>query len=123
MMKTIDEWILHTRLLAVRLMDMTDKIPYASANNEIIRQITRSANSVAANYRATKRAKSSADFLNKYRIVEEEADETIHFLEVIKLRLSNLAAECDNLIKKYPEFLSIVVSSINSIKKNNPTLK
>jgi len=78
-MRSIDEWIVHTRFLAVRVMELTDKIPYAPANNEITKQITRSANSSAANFRATKRAKSSADFLNKYRIVEEEADETLHF--------------------------------------------
>jgi four helix bundle protein len=122
-MKTIDELIVHTRLLAIDVMALTDKIKYGPANNEVVKQITRSANSVAANFRATKRAKSPADFLNKYRIVEEEADETLHFLEVMKLRFVDLVDECNQLIKEYDSFLSIVVSSINTIKKNNLSLK
>lgn len=118
-MRTIDEWIVHTRMPAVEVTSMTDEMKPGPANNELIRQITRSANSVAANYRATKRAKSGADFLNKYKIVEEENDETIHFLEIIKLRVAGLSSTCDRLIKEYNESLSVVVASINTIKKGN----
>jgi four helix bundle protein len=89
----------------------------------VIKQITRPANSVAANYKATKRAKSSADFLNKYRIVEEEADETIHFLEIIRVRRRDLEKECIELIKEYEAFISVAVSSIQTIRKNNSQLK
>lgn len=122
-MRSIDEWIVYMRTLAVSVMELTDRIPFTTANNEVVKQITRSANSVAANYRATKRAKSPADFLNKYRIIEEEADETIHFLEVIKVRRKDLENDCIALIKEYESFLSIVVSSIQTIKKNNSGLK
>jgi len=104
-------------------MTLTDRIKYGPGNNEIVRQITRSSNSVGANYRATKRAKSSTDFLNKFRIVEEEADETIYFLEIISQRFSECKNETDELIKEYDELLSVVVSSINTIKKNNQGLK
>ncbi len=78
---------------------------------------------MAANYRATKRAKSPADFLNKYRIVEEEADETIHFLEIIKVRRKDLEMESSGLIKEYESFLSVVVASIQTIKRKNSGLK
>ena len=46
-------------------------------------QLIRSASSVGANYRATRRAKSNADFINKFKIVEEELDESLFFLEMI----------------------------------------
>ena len=46
--------------------------------------ILRSSSSVGANYRAACRAKSLADFINKLKIVEEEADESIYFLELIE---------------------------------------
>ena len=48
-------------------------------------QLIRSASSVGANYRATRRAKSNADFINKFKIVEEELDESLFFLEMINL--------------------------------------
>lgn len=122
-MRTIDEWIQHVRFLAISVMKLTDRIPFSTLNNEVIKQITRSPNSVAANYRATKRAKSSADFLNKYRIVEEEADERIHFIEIIRVRRRDLEKECIELIKEYEAFLSVVVASIQTISKNNSQLK
>lgn len=42
---------------------------------ETAKQLIRSAGSVSANYRASKRAKSTADFIYKIEIVLEEADE------------------------------------------------
>jgi four helix bundle protein len=46
-------------------------------------QLIRSSSSVGANYRATRRAKSTSDFVNKFKIVEEEMDESLFFLEMI----------------------------------------
>ncbi len=46
-------------------------------------QLVRSSSSVGANYRVTRRAKSKADFINKFKIVEEEIDESLYFLEMI----------------------------------------
>jgi four helix bundle protein len=48
-------------------------------NNAYSSQLVRSSSSVGANYRATRRAKSSADFINKFKIVEEELDESLFF--------------------------------------------
>ncbi len=118
-MKTIDEWIVYTRNLAIQVMELTDAIPFKTNNNEVVKQITRSANSVAANFRATKRAKSTADFIYKYKIVEEEADETIHFLEILKTRRPELVNEINALMKEYEQFLGIVVNSIKSIRLKN----
>ena len=122
-MRTKDEWIEFAKQLALHVFKITDILEPGPANNEIIRQITRSSNSAAANYRATKRAKSSRDFLNKFKIVEEETDETIYFLEIISERDVKLKNETGDLIKQYVELLSVVVTSINTIKKNNPDLR
>jgi four helix bundle protein len=46
--------------------------------------LIRSSSSVGANYRAAQRAKSIADFINKLKIVEEETDETIYWLELFQ---------------------------------------
>ena len=70
----------------------------------IERQIVRSATSVGANYRAACRAKSTADMINKLKIVEEEADETLCWMELIveanllpEQKLVSLVSEINNI--------------------------
>jgi four helix bundle protein len=83
------------------------------------KQLIRSSSSVGANYRAACRAKSLADFINKLKIVEEEADESIYFLELIDQLDSSYKKELDPLIKEGNELLSIIVASINTSKRRN----
>lgn len=54
------------------------------ANKIYCGQLIRCSSSVGANYRATRRAKSRADFTNKFKIVEEELDEALYFLQLLK---------------------------------------
>ena len=49
----------------------------------INRQLIKCATSVGANYRSSRRAKSSADFIAKLSVVEEEADECMYWLELL----------------------------------------
>ncbi|MFI5220775.1 MAG: four helix bundle protein [Bacteroidia bacterium] len=121
-MRTKDDWINLAKQLALGVLKITDSLKPGPSNNEIIRQITRCSLSVGTNYRATKRAKSTRDFLNKLKIGEEETDETIYFLEIISERESKTKSEIQELIKQYVEILSVVVASINTLKKNNPDL-
>jgi four helix bundle protein len=72
-----------TKLFALRILKMADALPTSRSGNAIANQIVRSSTSVAANYRALCRSKSRADFINKTSIVEEEADETGFWLELI----------------------------------------
>jgi len=60
-----------TKQMAIRVIHMTSALPKSTASGIIARQIIRSATSVGANYRAACRAKSTADFINKLKIVEE----------------------------------------------------
>ncbi len=79
-----------TKKFALRILDLADALPHTRSGNVIAGQIIRSGTSVAANYRALCRAKSRADFINKTSIVEEEADETGLWLElIIERRLLN----------------------------------
>ena len=75
----------------------------------------RSASSVAANYRAVSRAKSTADFINKLIIVEEEADETMFWLEMI-MELYHEPEKVKPLHSEMEEILKIVVASIKTAK-------
>lgn len=71
-----------------------------------------------ANYRAAQRAKSTADFINKLKIVEEEADECMYFLELFMEILDKNTEEVKTLHVEANEIVSIVVASINTTRKN-----
>ena len=72
-----------TKQFALRVMKMVDALPRTIQGRTIAKQITRSATSVAANYRAACRARSRAEFIAKIGVVEEEADESCFWLELI----------------------------------------
>ena len=46
-------------------------------------EIIKASSSVATNYKAVCRAKSRVDFINKLKLGEEEADESLFWLEFI----------------------------------------
>src|SRR5947208_16270919 len=72
-----------TKKCALRVMKLVDALPPTIQGRAIANQIIRSATSVAANYRAACRARSRAEFIPKIGVVEEEADETSFWLELI----------------------------------------
>jgi four helix bundle protein len=72
-----------TKQFALRIMRLVDALPKSSKGRAIANQIVRSGTSVAANYRAACRARSRAEFISRVGVVEEEADETALWLELI----------------------------------------
>jgi len=72
-----------TKQFALRVMKMLDAPPRTIQGRTITKQIIRSSTSVAANYRAACRARSRAEFIAKIGVVEEEADESSFWLELI----------------------------------------
>lgn len=107
-----------TFLYAIRVMEVTDSLPSSPKGRNIADQLCRSGTSVAANYRAAARAKSRADFISKMGTVEEEADESIFWLELIARTSILPAARLDPLIAEGSEILAITVSSICTAKRN-----
>ncbi len=94
----------------------------ASLDNNIINkaysgQLIRSSSSAGANYRATKRAKSKADFINKLKIVEEEIDESLFFLELIVEFNKSKRDKIAMLYREGEELLKIIVASIKTLRK------
>jgi four helix bundle protein len=77
----------------------------------IARQLMRSATSVGANYRAACRAKSRPDFIAKMSIVEEEADESLYWLELLGELLPRPNADVSALKQEASELVAIAVSS------------
>ncbi len=96
---------------------LCSKFPVSREFNAYCNQLIRCSSSVGANYRAACRAKSKADFINKLKIVEEEADESMYFLELF-LEISNKKEhdEIKRLHNEESELLSIVVASIKTMR-------
>jgi len=80
---TKDELKERYRVFALRIIKLVDAMPTSVAGMAMARQIIRSGTSPSANYRAACIAKSDKDFLNKLKMVEEEIDETSHWLSLI----------------------------------------
>lgn len=80
---TSEELKSRTKRFAINVVKFCQELKPTLALNIFSKQLIRSSSSVGANYRSACRAKSIADFINKLKIVEEEADESIYFLELI----------------------------------------
>lgn len=76
----LKEWF---RKISLRIIKMVDSMQNTIAGNAIAKQVIRSGTSPAANNRAAYIAKSSKDFLNKLKMVEEEVDETSHWHSIV----------------------------------------
>ncbi len=72
-----------TRKFAVKIIQLSTKLPNTPEGRVIRNQITKSGTSIGANYREANRARSKADFRNKIKICESEASETQYWIEVI----------------------------------------
>lgn len=107
-----------TKKFAIDVWYLCSKLPHSREFNGYVNQLIRSSSSVGANYRAATRAKSTADFINKLKIVEEEADESQYFLELIEevQKDPTLVREIEELKKEANQIVAIVVSSIKTVK-------
>lgn len=72
-----------TKQFHIDVIKLCFSLPKNVVGFETGKQLIRSAGSVAANYRASKRAKSISDFIYKIEIVLEEADESLYWLQII----------------------------------------
>jgi four helix bundle protein len=107
-----------TILFSARIMDLVESLPDSKSVRVVSDQILRSSSSIGANYRAAGRSKSLKDFINKLKIVEEEADETLYWLELLERRKVVPSEVLKPLIIESNELVSIFVASINTAKSN-----
>lgn len=105
-----------TKDIALRVIKLVQALPRNLVADVIGKQLLRSGTSIGANYRAACRAKSTADIINKLTIVEEEADETMYWIELLieanivpERKLTPLFADVD-------EVVAMVVSSIRTLR-------
>src|SRR5579883_1524623 len=113
---TREEMTRRTKAYANRVVRLCQALP----NNWLARtlggQLLRSGTSVGANYRAVCRAKSLADFINKLRVVEEECDESIFWMEMLVDNHLIRESRMRSLMQEGHEILSIVVASAKTAR-------
>jgi four helix bundle protein len=105
-----------TKAYALRIIRLVESLPHDRTADVIGKQLLRSATSVGANYRAACRSRSPADFVAKMGIVEEEADESLYWMELLvesglipQQRLTDLMEEGNQLV-------AITVASIKTAR-------
>lgn len=111
-----------TRAFALGIIRLVETLPRTRSAAVIAKQLLRAGTAVAANYRGACRGRSRRDFIAKMGIVEEEADESLFWLELLlelglvkKDRLLELAAEAN-------ELLAITVASIRTARGGRPPI-
>ena len=103
-----------TKQFAIEAGRLTEKLPDTRINRIYNNQLIRSTSSTGANYRASRRAKSKADFINKLKIVEEELDESLYFLELLIEFNDSFKKQIKDIYTEGETLLRIIVASINS---------
>jgi four helix bundle protein len=105
-----------TKAFALRIIKAVEALPRARTGEVLGKQLLRCGTSMGANYRAACRARSSADFIAKMDIVEEEADETIYWMELLVEAGLVKAAKLKMLMQEADELVAIAVAYINTTR-------
>jgi four helix bundle protein len=106
-----------TRAFALAVVGLVEELPRGRSADAIGNQLLRSGTSVGANYRAACRARSRREFLAKLGIVEEEADETQFWLDLV---IARGLADTDRVVRLREEarqLVAIVVASIRTARR------
>jgi four helix bundle protein len=110
-----------TKALGLRVIKLVSSLPKNTVFEVIGKQLIRSGTSVGANYRAACRARSTADLIAKLRIVEEEADECLYWMElIVEAKLVDVA-NLRSIMSETNEILAMTVASIKTLIAKNPT--
>jgi four helix bundle protein len=107
-----------TRKFAIDVFNFIDRLPNKKSANIIGNQLGRSASSIAANYRAACRARSHAEFIAKIGIVEEEADESHFWLDIMPEIENSNAGKVATLLNEAYELTAIFTAAHKTAKLN-----
>jgi four helix bundle protein len=114
-----------TKKLALRIIRVVEALPKNRSADVIGKQLLRSATSVGANYRAACRGKSALDVIAKLGIVEEEADESIYWMELLIEGGFIPETKLKDLLTETNEIVAMTVASIKTLRarSRNPKSK
>ena len=115
---SVEDLKMRFRKFAINTALLIKNLPQDKINSAYCNQLTRSSSSGGANYRAACRGKSTAGFINKLKIVEEEVDESIYFLELLLHFNEGFNKQITTLTNEGKELLAITVQSIKTSRTN-----
>ena len=108
-----------TKKFAIDIIKLVSALPANNrALNVLANQLLRCSSSVGANYRSAGKGKSTADFINKIVIVEEEADESIYWLELME-EPGLITFENISILKQEARELTAIFTAIGKTAKEN----
>jgi four helix bundle protein len=116
---TEQEFKRRTKNIALRIIKLIESLPKTLANDVISKQLLRAGTSIGANYRAACRGKSIEDLLHKLAIVEEEADESIYWIELLIESGAVTEKKLTPLITEINEIVAMTVASMKTTKERN----
>jgi len=105
-----------TKSVALRVIKLVEALPSQQSAEIMGKQLLRSATSVGANYRSACRGKSTADVIAKLCIVEEEADESLYWMELLIEAGIISAPRLESLRAEMNEILAMTVASIKTLR-------
>ncbi|HZY39059.1 MAG TPA: four helix bundle protein [Mucilaginibacter sp.] len=118
-MQPVTDLKIRTKTFALNIIKLVKALPDDRVGRVLGNQILRSGTSVAANYRSACKARSKADFISKITIVEEEADETTLWMELIMESGTLNNDLTKSLHREANELTAIFTSSGKTAKENN----
>src|SRR5256712_9943125 len=105
-----------TKEFALNTVRLVERLPRGRAAEVIGRQLLRAGTSVAANYRSARRARSRREFLAKMGIVEEEADESSFWLELLEEARLVTSERVVELQREAGQLVAITIASIHTAR-------
>ncbi len=107
-----------TKRAALEVLALVERLPTKRMTVSVIaRQLARCGTSVGENYRASCRGKSLPDVISKLGDAEEEADETLYWMELLVEGGYIQESEIAPLYREYDEILAMLVASIKTLRK------
>ena len=113
---TKQEMLQRTKSFALQVVKTVLALPRLDTAGNLGKQLLRSGTSVGANYRAACRARSTADFVAKLKIVEEECDESIYWMELLVDAGLFPLRYLDGLLREANEILSMIVAALRTLR-------
>lgn len=114
---TRDEFKARTKAYALRVIKLVDALPRDTVSKTLGHQLLRAGTSVGANYRAAVRARSTAEFISKMGIVEEECDESLFWMELLVDCGRIKAHRLTELMREGEEILAMTIASIKTARR------
>jgi four helix bundle protein len=110
-----------TQRFALRIIHFCGALPKSVAIQIIARQLLKAGTGIGANYRAACRSRSDREFVARLAVAEEEADESVYWLEILQYGRLAAGRELEDLLGEAHELTAILSASGRTARQNLET--